>query len=695
MKKILKKINKKKSVLKKETKKIVKKGKPKVQRSYTLKEICNIMGIEVPERYKDIQDIPRNNITLRRLEIDEGCIYFGGYDFVDSVDFYDELVDKGAAVIFVDPETYDKFPPKETLPVIRLENYMEKQGKFFNYVKEQFKVPTIAITGSIGKTTTTQLVNCIFDQEYNIFKYSGNWNTVSSVVDHIMNKLSEENDMYIQECGAGMPYSIEKSAMILRPNLYILTNVLPHHIDQYKTVENVFKDKTSFSKYLKRRGALITNFDDDMIANHKFPHKVISVGINTDKKVDYRAINILQNKEYLELDVVHHNKTVHLKVRVVGKHNAYNILLAYAAAKYYKISDNVIQRGLLEFKTKGIRQNIRNIGGVYFYLDCYNVAFEAINADLKTLEDMPIDKGCKKIAFLAPENKLGENYKEKIYEFGKTIKNPKVDHIICYTRSADDYPNDEDYYGMNSKPLYQGIKDAGFKNVYDIDNYNDLVKIMKELCSPGDIVLIKANFELDITMAIDEIYGTSITMDNEITPSRYKEIEEKNYKFKVTDAFGKGSITEYTGKDVKTITIPDKIKGYPVFRIGKKVFRTLNLEKVDFGKSVENIGRAAFARCSNLKELYIPKNVKWISDNAFSLCKSLEKVVVEEGLINIGYHAFYNCTNLKEVTLPKSLMTIDEDAFDKVKNLTVKCYKDSAAYNYAKERNFTIKLMDN
>ena len=691
-KNIIKKISKK-------SKKIIakheanKRKKLHIQRIYTLKEVCKIMGVKVPEEFKEIEDIPRENITCKLDYVEEGGIFFGGYNyFNDMKRFYELVREKKPSILFLDQECFDLYTPPKDIKYMVLDDYIEKQGKFFNHVKEQFKIPTIAITGSIGKTTTTQFLQKIFERKYNIFKYTGNWNTPFSIANHIMNKLSTENNLYIQECGAGDLHLVERSAAMLRPNDYILTNVLPHHLNAYKTKENVFKDKTSISRYLKRGGVLVTNFDDEFIKEHKFPHKVISIGIETKDKVDYRAENIVQNGEYLELDVKYKNKTTHIKVNIFGKHNAYNVLYAFAMAKKYKISDEDIQKGLLEFHTSGMRQNVRNIGGITFYVDCYNVCNDSIKATIKTLEEMKLkNKDAKKIAILGGENKLGEKCEEISYQLGKELSSTTLDHIICFSL-ADGSIRQTDYYG-ESKPIYKALKDNGYNNCTLITNRKDLVKTMREMLKPGDACLVKGNAELNMTMAIDEIYGTSITMDHEYIPERNKIVEENNFKMKVNDEFGKGSIIEYTGKDEKELTIPDKIAGYPVFRIGRKVFRKkVNLETINFGKSLQNIGIAAFAKNNGIKELHIPGNVTWISNNAFSMCKNLEKVTIENGLLNISYHTFYECKNLKEIIIPESVQTIDEEAFENCDNLTIICKKDTVAYQFAKDNNINFKL---
>ena len=142
-------------------------------------------------------------------------------------------------------------------------------------------------------------------------------------------------------------------------------------------------------------------------------------------------------------------------------------------------------------------------------------------------------------------------------------------------------------------------------------------------------------------------------------------------------------------KYTKVAKIPNEIDGNKVHRIGSKLFRNTNIEKIDFGNKVSNIGFAAFARCNNLKKLIIPKNVKWISESAFANCKNLEEVIME-GATNICENAFYGCSNLKNVELPDTVLYIHENAFKNSNNIIFECNKDSYAEKYAKEHNIKV-----
>ena len=658
-----------------------------MEHKYTIAKLCKEFGVDVPDNLKDVQNDIITNITAKEADVVPGSVFFVGYYILRSNNAFEELVKNGAKAIFVDPE-FIYFDIDYKYPVVVIEkDFWKKQAELFYKIKKQYKAKTIAITGSIGKTTTKDLLNCVVKEEFNTLCSVGNNNTYTSVMKYIYTKLKKNHEVYIQECSAFRPLAVERSAVMLRPDAYILTNILPHHLNSYEVIENVFYDKTSFSRYMSKNGVVFANYDDKLIANYDFPHKVVSFGIDTEKKVNYRAINIKQNGEYLEMDIVYgDDEKCHIRVNVVGRHNAYNILAVFATSKWLGISDEKIKNHLLNFKTKGIRQNVINVNGITFFLDCYNVCNASIKAGIKAIEEMNIANGNKKYAFIGGENSLGENYFDIEYNFGLELVDNKLDKLICYSL-ADDTINQINLYG-DSRPIYKALKDHNCKNAKLITDHETLLSFMKNNIKPGDIVLIKGNSELDMHAAIDQLFGTALLLDYDYTPGRDAVVSDGVYDMNIKTDFKYGSLDKCY-KYTKVAKIPNEIEGNKVHRIGSKLFRNTNIEKIDFGNKVANIGFAAFARCNNLKKLIIPKNIKWISESAFANCKNLDEVIIE-GATNICENAFYGCSNLKNVELPDTVLHIHENAFKNSNNIVFECNKDSYAEKYAKEHNIKV-----
>lgn len=657
----------------------------RIKNSYSLEEICNIMGVECPEKFNSVKKKKRISIHAKLAFVRRNGIYFALYQDKYLGKKFREFTKKGV-VIFMDRKQYSKYKSAKELSIIPVDDLIEKAGRFFNHVKSKYDLKTIAITGSVGKTTTRQLINFVISGKYKTFCNDANLNSYSSISRFIMERLKKDDKFYIQECGANNIDSVRKSASMLRPDAYVLTNVFSHHLNTYGTIENLFKDKTSFSDYMSKDGVIFTNYDIDLIKKHKFPHKVVSFGIK-NKDVDYYGYNIKQNGMILEMNIKSKDEDCKVKANFVGKHNAYNILGAFAVCKWAGLDSSYIIEMISKFKTDYIRQNVMNIAGITFIFDCYNVCNESIKAGIKALEDLEVPKGNKKIAIIGGENKLGENHYDISYNFSKEIKDNKLDKLVCYS-VCNQTQKEIDFYGY-SKPIYDGLVDSGYKNALYIDDEENLIDFIKKNIRPGDAVLIKGNAELDVTIAIDKVFGSAVTLDNEYLENRQGVVRYNDFRMVTNSCMKAGVIRNL--KRQGNIIIPDKIKDFDVYKLGDEVLKDSSIKSIDFGKSLKNIGNYALSTCKNLKEVTIFSNVKFIGDGAFKDCKRLETVKLSEGLLHLGNYVFYGCSNLKEIEIPKSVLYIGSNAFDK--DVKVLVHEDSFALQYAKENNLNYEIL--
>lgn len=638
-------------------------------REITLQKICDIIDVPVPEKFKKIKDKIQNEITVRLERTTKGCYLFRINRLDEGVEglneFIPNAVKQGVAVIFVDEEQYYEGGfDKKDYPLVPVPDIIDRCGRFFAYIKDLNDVKTIAVTGTCGKTTTMKFLNRIVPDNFKTYMNKGNANSYMSVADHIMKELTSDKEVYIQETGAAVMDSVRKSAAMLNVDACVLLNVFNHHINEYKTQENILKDKASFDNYMKDGGVVIANYDDENIAAYKFKHKVLTFGINTSMEVDFRAVNIVQKQEKLELDIEYGNKTVHLSIAILGIQNAYNAVAAFALCKWLGITDEKIVEGFNKYKSTGHRQNFKKLGGYNLLIDCYNLCEDSLKADLETIRKIDVEDNAKKIAVITGENKLGENAEEISFNMGKNLDLTGIEHVVC-VGVEDETPENIDYY-CHGRALYEGIKASGYENVVYVTNPYDMEKEIRKVISLGDLILFKGMYNLDLIPVIDRVFGTAIAMSNPYYIKQAKEV--RNFKFdalefKVIDAL---DLTKIKQRRLSKVVIPDKIKGIPVHRISPRLFRGCEkLKKLDLGNTITHIGGSAFEACTNLKKVRIPASVKVIGPNAFRNCTGLKEVIIENGVTHIDRNAFKGCVNLKEVCIPESVKYIDKTAFKK------------------------------
>ncbi len=655
-----------------------------------LHKICDIMGVALPFRFRKIADRSNNDLVMDIKSIKSGSICFYMFEEGNLRKNLKSAVNKGVEVVFVGKDTLEKSDVKEReFPIIVLENRMEQVGKLFSTIRKSYKAKTVAITGSVGKTTTNQLLKAAISKEKNTYASGGNLNSYISTARHIVKKLNNKYDVYIQEVGAAAPKAVEKSARMLMPDIAILLNVKEHHINRYGSQENLFYDKASFDRVMDDKSIIIANFDDDMLAKHKFSHKVISFGIERED-VDYRAINIKEENEFLSFDVVHNGAKEHIKIRIIGRHNVYNALAAYAGAMTLGVGSSEIIKQFENYRTEGIRQNIVDVGGYKLYMDCYNAAFDSIKANFESLEKFELESGKRKIAVIGGENGVGKDIRQKHFEFGKELSKFKVDEIICIGPDTTDLDT-INYYG-DGKSIYEGLKVSGYKNVKYFSNNEEARKYIEKTITIGDMILFKGIIWLDFPILVDKIFGTSFSFDVGEYKSRLGKVQDPKFVANVIPQFACANIIYRTSED-ESVNIPNKIAGLPVYRVTKKIFeKNKKITKASFGMCLRNISEKAFYMCEALKEVNIPSNVKVIEKSAFEGCAELEIVNLEEGLTHISEGTFKKCGKLQSIDIPMSVNFIGEDAFKGCDNLVIKCEVGSYAEKYAQDRGIAIEI---
>lgn len=665
----------------------------------TLRAICNALGIEVPQRYIKLADKPQSIIfRARQVQKNDICLIIRSAEDLyaktqTSKSQYELAIERGAKLVIMDRKAFKSTGLVEKeCKVILADNLNDKVDNFFALVRKRNGAKIVMLTGSVGKTTTKDFCYAVTKNRFKTFASVNNSNTLHQTAKHLFTHCEENNEVHIQETGAGYRGSLDVASTLIRPDIFILTNVYNHHLQTYGSMENLFADKTSPDKHLTENGIVITNFDDEQIKNHKFEHKVISFAIN-NKDADYYAVNICQDMEILSFDIVENatQRTIPIKINVLGVHNVYNALAAFILAKALGIEEKDIQEDFLLYKATGIRQNFSNVGGVHIDMDCYNVAEESIVAMLKAGKGFELENGAKKHALVGGENKIGTGVEERSEKFGEQISDTKFDSILfCGRKSRTNSAINK--YG-DALSIQKGFnKHSNVKNELAL-NVDDMINYLKANVKRGDLLMVKGIYYLDMPIAIDKVFGTSYSFGCSHYLDNERVVKEDGVGGRVFDEFGEASLSLCKTDENGCVNIPEKIKAYPVFRIKNTLYKdNEEVKSVKMPSTLKNIGKSAFNGCVNLTELTIPGNVLVIEDRAFCNCSSLKTAVIEQGTTHLGDEVFENCTQLKEVCIPDSVGKIGVNAFKNTGDCTIICNDNSYAMQYAIDNNLKYKL---
>ena len=636
--------------------------------------ICKALILEAAgKRISTEEDNERYTCLRFAQDAAEGCAAFVNVTSNPHIKFSqarieemaDYAISKGAKVIVSDRQVKE-------YPCIIVEDVWETWANAHGILRKTYEGKVIGITGSIGKTAATGMVYSILSSRYKTHGLTSNANTVrySGIV---LQRLKKEHEVYVQEIMEGPPYGCAQNiSHFIRPDIGIITKVGSSHMEAFGSKERVAESCFGIEYGMAENGVLIINADDQYQASFKdAKHKIVTYGVENEK-ADYKASQIRQTIEDINFVLSYKDKSLNITLKCIGIHNVYNALAAFAAAKETGMKDREIAEALSKYRTSGIRQNLTNIGGQRFFLDCYNASSESIKGALDTLDFLKKSTDIKTTAVIGDVLELGESSKKEHETIGKHILDSDVDSVLLY--------------GSEMKIAYEyASNNTTNKNLFYTDNYDLLKEEVEKSMSKDSIIMLKGSRGMALERTVDDIFGTWYHEEFERDEHTYEEQDTEEY---VIGEYLKYVVIKKGKTTSDKISIPDLINEKPVIGIDKTAFsQNSRIKEVTLPTVLKSIRYCAFYKCSGLTEVTIPESVRIIDRSAFSTCANLRVVKIENGTAELGYRAFGNCANLEKIYIPESVVKIGGEAFLNCKNLTIYCVKDSFADKYAKREN--------
>lgn len=337
--------------------------------------------------------------------------------------------------------------------------------------RQLFDIPVIGITGSVGKTSTKEMIYSVLSQKLRAMKTDGNFNNEIGVPLTLF-RLEDGLQCAVVEMGMSNFGEMSRLTSAVRPDIAVITNIGTAHIGNLGSRENIMKAKLEILEGMNGDGLVILNGDDRLLYSLKgtLPVKTLYYGIN-NRDCDICAENVITNAGGSEF----YARGVKYRINVPGEHNVYNALAAILAGEALGIETPLLQKGVSEFENCGMRQNIIKYGGITLIEDCYNASLDSMAASLKVLKS--ISEG-RSIAVLGDILEQGD-FAEKIHtEVGKAAARENIDVLITV--------------GENARFIAAAAKDA-VKTVVSFDGNGSAWEYLDKIMSKGDTVLFKAS----------------------------------------------------------------------------------------------------------------------------------------------------------------------------------------------------------
>ena len=414
--------------------------------------------------------------------IKEGDAYIGikGENF-DGNTLWKNAFENGASTVILQGIDFSKenLEKYQNENIIVVEDTIEALVDIATYRRMLFgkDFPVIGVTGSVGKTSTKDIIANVVSQKYKTLKTQGNNNNNIGLPFTIFNLKDQE--AAVIEMGMNHFGEISKLTKIAKPTISVITNIGTSHIGNLGSRENILKAKLEILEGMDKK-VLVINNDNDLL--HKFYLENKDVEIHTygiENESEVTAENIVLNENESEFVCNIKGEKFNVKVPVGGIHFVYNALCAATVGTLLGLSKEQIENGIKTFELTKKRMDITELkNGVTIINDSYNASFESMQASLKYLSGL---NAKRKIAVLGDMFELGEYSKELHEKVGKEVVKNKIDILVCCGDSAKYIVNMAKKEGMPKE------------KVFYFDNKEQIEKFIRENAQNGDSVLFKAS----------------------------------------------------------------------------------------------------------------------------------------------------------------------------------------------------------
>ena len=463
----------------------------------TLKEIANALGTQTKF------DTQVNAVCIDTRKITKGCLFIciKGERF-DAHQFANEALNLGAAAVMISEDI------EVTGPYVKVDDTAKALLSLSGYYRSKFDIPVVALTGSVGKTTTKEFTHLVVNSQFNAIKTQGNLNNEIGLPQMLF-QIDSSTEAAVIEMGMNHFGEIHRLVTATKPTIAMITNIGVSHIENLGSRQGILKSKLEILDGLKAGSPFIINSDNDMLKtildNDEIMQKYNVITFGIESVAQFKADNIKEENGSTSFDVKYTVSKIidetdgptvqfslysqHISIPTIGIHNVYNALAAFTVGITLGIDSKKAAAALANYVPAGMRQKSVNVGGITSIEDCYNASPDSMNAAIKTLANVNANK---RIAVLGDMLELGDFSKKAHEDVGKMVADNKIDYLLAY--------------GNDAKYIVDGAKQNGMENAFYFDNKDELSNRLFELAHKGDAVIFKASRGMKLEDVINNVY---------------------------------------------------------------------------------------------------------------------------------------------------------------------------------------------
>ena len=413
----------------------------------------------------------------------------------DGHHFAVDAVNKGAVLILAQKDGgLDR-----NIPAIYVDDTVEALGSLAAAYRSLFNIPVVAVTGSVGKTSTKEMIAAVLSRDFNVHKTKGNLNNEIGLPLSVM-ALEDSHEAAVFEMGMSGFGEISRLSRIVRPDVAVITNIGISHIGRLGSRQNILKAKLEILEGMTPGGTVVLNGDDELLSGLKglLEQKTLLYGIG--EEADLQAGDLLsKGEEGVSFSLHTHEGDVPLFVPAPGMHNVHNALAAVAVARILKMKEDRIREGLAAYTGERLRMCIEDYDGIKVINDCYNAAPNSTQAALEVLKDIGRDH--RKWAVLGDMLELGDWSEQAHLEIGKLTALIEADYLVAVGCYASWYIRGAELEKTD------GLEKVLFEKASDAADY------IRSHAREGDVMLFKGSRRMQLDVLIKTLFDTETGLE--------------------------------------------------------------------------------------------------------------------------------------------------------------------------------------
>lgn len=406
----------------------------------------------------------------------------------DGHDFLEDAYNNGCRIFLID-KSHEFY--KKDISLIEVNDTLLALGSLARFYLDKFDIDVIGVTGSVGKTSTRDIIYSVLNEKYKTLKNELNYNNEIGIPKTLFN-LDYSYEKAVIEMGLDRKGDISYFKTIAPLKIAVISNIGLSHIANFENQEGIFHAKMEIAKDFNKENTLIVNGDDKFLKtlkDKKLPYNLLTYGFDEDNTIYCVSYEIVNGK--INFKVNFKNKVYDYTIPSIAKHNIYNAMAAILIGNLYNLTYEEIKKGLESVSFTEGRLTIINKKDITIINDCYNASLDSIKSALNVLSTFKT----RKVAILGDVLETG-SYEEEIHKnIGKSIIG-NTDILILV--------------GNSIKYTYDEVIKNNFNkdNIYVFNTYEDVIKNIDNIIKKGDTILLKASHGIKLSNVVEYLDKT-------------------------------------------------------------------------------------------------------------------------------------------------------------------------------------------